>query len=167
MRSASLVPSKMRLIRMLVALGGLRRRASLLRPDTSPSRPLSDWVAPSLAAEADVLGQMLAGLAGAATEALARHRSKIVRRGYLHERFADAAMDLYAVGAVLSRVTSRVADAGEEAAARDILLGRTFCADALGRVEKVLRDLGRADDALHDGIVELMKERGGYPAPLL
>ncbi|MDQ7087280.1 MAG: acyl-CoA dehydrogenase family protein, partial [Acidobacteriota bacterium] len=55
-----------------------------------------------------------------------RHRRRILGQQYTLRRLADGAIQLYAMLAVLSRVSTRVAAVGEERSARDILLARRF-----------------------------------------
>jgi acyl-CoA dehydrogenase family protein 9 len=190
MRINSIFEGTNEVLRMLVALNGLRKPGSLLkrlsgalkRPlgepgeiaryatrrlkrAVSPDRP--EWVADALDDEAEELGKVASSLAGAAESALRKHGKEIIRRGYLHRRFADAAIDLFAVGACLSRASTRMASEGEEAAARDILLARVFSRDALQRARACLERIEKADDGPHDELVDLLKEQRRYPTPLM
>ena len=112
----------------------------------------------------DLAGQacrMTREFAGAMAAAVKEHGRDLPQRGYVQERVADAAIDLYALLAVLSRATASLerddeaGGAGEGAgdekqggAARDITLARLFARQAGHRFDLNMELLRGADDDL-------------------
>ncbi len=114
-----------------------KRRASLA---TGLGRPKGRFtlIAPQLAEEARQFEDQARALALAADRLLRRHGKRIVDEQLACRRLADAMIDLFALAAILARVSTRIEDHGETAAApeRDVL--RAFAAEARGRVDAAL-----------------------------
>ena len=93
--------------------------------------------------------------------ALIEHGKTIIERQFLHERMANAAMDIYLAVAVLSRATAAIAQAGSpEGAALDLENARIFVPMAMRRARRCIRALGRNQDARLKGIAERAVESG-------
>jgi alkylation response protein AidB-like acyl-CoA dehydrogenase len=116
-------------------------------------------IAPPLAAEAEAFEKQARALALAADKLLRRHGKKIVDEQLACRRLADAMIDLFALAAVLTRVSTRIEDHGEASAAREREILRTFFAQARRRVARALRgiddDGDRAVVALGDHAIEI------------
>ncbi len=95
-------------------------------------------LAPPLAEDAHQFEDQARALALAVDRLLRRHGKRIVDEQLACRRLADAMIDLFALAAILARVSTRIEDRGEAAAAheRDVL--RAFAAQARGRVDRAL-----------------------------
>jgi acyl-CoA dehydrogenase family member 9 len=102
-----------------------------------------------------------------AERALRRYGKKIIEREYVQERLAEAAGDLYALVACLSRANSRIQEDGVEAARRDILLTRTFGNTAWRRIRRLLYQVEKNQDANLTRVSDLAYEQNGYGADLV
>jgi acyl-CoA dehydrogenase family protein 9 len=101
-------------------------------------------------------------LSAAAEQALREHGKRIVEREFIQERLAEAAGDLYALIACLSRAEARIREAGEEKARRDILLTRTFGNAAWRRIRRLLHQVDNNQDDNLTRVSDLAYEQGGY-----
>src|SRR5262245_18715905 len=74
---------------------------------------------------------------------------QVMKRQYLHERIADAALDLYAASCTLSRLDHLLANANGKADSleRDVQAGRAFLGIADRRIQRNLAALWDNDDA--------------------
>ena len=150
------------ILRVLVALSGLREIGSDLEDVARALKTplgnlgiLSDYVgrkirgyvapekvefvAPELAAEADVVRRYVRSFAAAAETFLAKYGKDVLERQYQQERLANVGVDLYAALAVLSRASSAVKARGAEKTAEESRLLRALLRGARG--------LGRARGA--------------------
>jgi acyl-CoA dehydrogenase family protein 9 len=93
---------------------------------------------------------------------LRRERKNVMERQYHQKRLADAAADIYAQIAVLSRVTSIFEDHGVELSAQERYIADTFCARAAGRVRSRFDQLENNDDERISAIARLAYKRGAY-----
>jgi hypothetical protein len=101
-------------------------------------------------------------LASAAEKALREHGKGILEREFVQERLSEAAADLYALIACLSRANTRIQQDGAAAARRDILLTRTFGNAAWRRIRRNLHQMGKNQDANLVRVSDLAYETGGY-----
>jgi acyl-CoA dehydrogenase family protein 9 len=97
---------------------------------------------------------------------LRKHRRAILGAQYTIRRLADAAIQLYAAAATLSRASTLARDKGEDGARREILLARRFVDEATRRVRHELDVVDGTRDALDDEIAGLLAIEGRYPSPL-
>jgi alkylation response protein AidB-like acyl-CoA dehydrogenase len=107
---------------------------------------------PPLAEQATQFEDRARALALAVDRLLRRHGKKIVEEQLACRGLADAMIDLFAVAAVLARVSTRIEDHGEAAAERERDILRAFTAQALARVDA---SLAAADDGAERGVVAL------------
>jgi alkylation response protein AidB-like acyl-CoA dehydrogenase len=97
-------------------------------------------------------GRMLAKLttrfARAITRVLAKYQQDILDMQLIQRRIATAAVNLYAMAAVISRLQSTLADPtrSKESVKHDLLLGKRFCRRAAQEVVDNLRTLSRNQD---------------------
>ena len=111
-------------------------------------KPHFTKVHPTLKEEAELVADNIHALALAVEKALIEHGKTIIERQFLHERMANAAIDLYLATAVLSRVTAVLERVGEKEAAADLEVARFFIPMAMRRTRRAIRALERnADDA--------------------
>jgi alkylation response protein AidB-like acyl-CoA dehydrogenase len=138
-----------------------KRRASLA---TNLKREKGSWtlLAPAMAEEAALFEAGARQLAIATDRLLRHHGKKIVDAQLPTRRLADVMIDLFALAAMLARVSTRLEDHGEEATAVEREILRTFARQAKRRVDASLAGLDENED---DGIVALAKhvlETGRY-----
>ncbi len=115
-------------------------------------------VAGPLAEEAKAFEQQARELALAADRLLRRHGKKVVEAQLACRALADAMIDLFALAAILSRVSTRVEDHGEAAAAPDRAMLTAFTAQARRRIRRALASVDAPDEggtlALGDRVLE-------------
>src|SRR3989442_1633265 len=106
-------------------------------------------------------------LSTTAERALREHGKEIIEREFIQERLAEAAGDLYALIACLSRANTRIRDEGAARAKRDILLTRTFGNAAWRRIRRRLSQVEKNQDANLVRVSDLAYEQGGYGEDLI
>ncbi len=106
-------------------------------------------------------------LSTTAERALREHGKEIIEREFIQERLAEAAGDLYALIACLSRANTRIRDEGAARAKRDILLTRTFGNAAWRRIRRRLSQVEKNQDANLVRVSDLAYEQGGYGENLI
>ena len=139
-----------------------KRRASLA---TGLRRAKGKWTLlhPSLAAEAEVFEACATDLAIAADRLLRKLGKKIVGAQLVTRRLADAMIDLFALACMLARVSTRLEDHGEAAAAAEKELLAAFAAQARRRIDANLAGLEAGEeDARLKGIAARLLEAGAY-----
>jgi acyl-CoA dehydrogenase family protein 9 len=119
-------------------------------------------IAPPLAKTAARAAHSAEALAAAAETALRAHGRDIVEREFVQERLAEAAGDLYALVACLSRANTAIRERGAERSRRDILLTRTFGNAAWRRIRGLLRRVEKNQDANLRKVSDLAYEQKGY-----
>jgi len=115
-----------------------------------------------LARDAERLSRLAMAFADQCEAVLRNHGKSIVEREYLQKRLADAAIDLYAISASISRATARIESVGEDAAADQIRLAHTFTNLAVRRIRRNLRMIDKNSDRRFHDIAGWLRERGEY-----
>jgi len=123
-------------------------------------------VHPLLAPEAEEVGRYAGIFTNACESIVRKYGKKVAEKEYHQERLADVLIDLFAQIAVLSRVTSSIAKRGEERAAGEIEIARSFCHEARHRMVGNLKALDKNRDAETTAIAGRVCEAGGYPYDL-
>jgi alkylation response protein AidB-like acyl-CoA dehydrogenase len=116
-----------------------------------------------LAAEAKQFEEHARDLALAADRMLRRHGRKIVDAQLACRALADAMIDVFALAAVLARVSTRIEDHGESAAAPELELLRAFAAQARRRVRRSLAAVDAPDEAGTLALGDRVLDAGHYP----
>ena len=106
-------------------------------------------------------------LSATAEHALRAHGRKILEREFIQERLSEAAGDLYALVACVSRADTRIKEVGADRARRDILLTRTFGNVAWRRIHRNLYHVERNQDANLTKVSDLAYEQGSYGEDLV
>lgn len=146
----------------LKGFGLLRRfapkkvREALRRERLSRAHPL-------LGREAVMFEEAVDALHEAAMRALREHGREIAEMQYTQKRLANAAIDLYALGACLSRTSHAIDQRGEGGARREIELTTMFAAAASSRIRAHLGRMQHNDDELRKVIAARAYTDGGYP----
>ncbi|HYV18854.1 MAG TPA: acyl-CoA dehydrogenase family protein [Verrucomicrobiae bacterium] len=122
---------------------------------------------PALAKTAARAAHYAEVLSATAEAALRTHRKGFIEREYLHERLSEAAGDLYALIACLSRADTRIKKEGVEAARRDILMTRTFGNAAWRRIRWLLRRVAKNQDGNLTKVSNLAYETRGFGPDLV
>ncbi len=125
---------------------------------------------PQLAEEGRNLSRLTKMLARSVVRVLGKHREKVLDMELLHARIASAAIDLYAMAAVISKLQMTLEKAPtngngnhHEHIARDVIVGRSFCHHAAERITHTLRALftNGDDKILRSADAVLEWDRGG------
>ncbi|MBA7601948.1 putative acyl-CoA dehydrogenase [subsurface metagenome] len=98
--------------------------------------------------------------------AIMKFGKRVIDRQLMLERFADAAIDLFGMLAVLSRVTSRIEAVGEEMARSEIDITRIYCEEAWRRVRRNLRQIRRHQDRSVRRLAAHISDHQYYNFPL-
>ena len=130
-----------------------RVKRTLVKPDFTKVHAL-------LEEEAEMVAENIHALALAVEKALIEHGKGIIERQMLHERMANAAIDIYLSTAVLSRVTSVIARQGEEGAAADLEAARIFIPMSMRRTRRAIRALDRNQDERMTAIAQRALDTG-------
>jgi alkylation response protein AidB-like acyl-CoA dehydrogenase len=102
---------------------------------------------PELKAEGDLLAKLTNRLARSVVRVLGTYRERILDMELVHERVAGAAIELYAMAAVISRMQSMLdAPDGTERSRRDLIVGKSFCHHAAQRARASLAQLSTKED---------------------
>jgi alkylation response protein AidB-like acyl-CoA dehydrogenase len=138
-----------------------KRRASLA---TGLRREKGKWtlLSPLVAEEAALFEASATELALATDRLLRRYGAKIVDAQLPTRRLADVMIDLFALGATLARVSTRIEDHGEAAAAVEREILKTFARQARRRVTAALAALDENEDASLEGLASHVLETGRY-----
>lgn len=121
-------------------------------------------VHPVLSKEAVVFEEGVRDLAAGVERALRKHGRDIAEMQLVQKRVAEAAIDLYAVAAVISRTTRAIEHRGETGASREIALCTGFVTLAEGRLrERLSGRMERDSDELLKEIAKQTYADGGYP----
>ncbi|MGH3431672.1 MAG: acyl-CoA dehydrogenase family protein [Thermocrispum sp.] len=117
---------------------------------------------PALAKQADAVAEQTKHLRASVETLLRRHGKEVQLRQRHQKRLADAATDIYAQVATLSRTTALFADQGVEASGQEQFIARSFCDRAAARVESQLGLIEHNDDDAMHSIARLAYNHGGY-----
>jgi acyl-CoA dehydrogenase family protein 9 len=115
-----------------------------------------------LSQSADAVSEQVKQLRDVSESLLRAERKNVMERQFQQKRLADAAADIYAQIAVLSRVTSIFEDHGVELSAQERYIADTFCARAAARVRSRFKQLEVSDDERISAIAKLAYKRGAY-----
>lgn len=135
-----------------------RVKRTLVKPEFTKVHEL-------LADEADAVAENIHGLAMAVEKALIEHGKAIIERQMLHERMANAAIDIYLATAVLSRASLAITKHGETGAAADLDAARLFIPMAMRRTRRAIRALERNGDALMRTVAQRALDTGDLTVP--
>ncbi|MBX3268933.1 MAG: acyl-CoA dehydrogenase family protein [Sandaracinaceae bacterium] len=118
---------------------------------------------PVLAGEAALFAECTALLAQRVEQTLRKHGRDIAEMQFVQKRIAEAAMDLYALAAVLSRTTRAIERKGEKGAEREIHLAIAYRRLAEPRLRERLGEMERDTDELLKEVAARTYADGGYP----
>ncbi len=139
-----------------------KRRASLA---TGLRRTKPKWtlLREELAPEAAIFEEATTALARAADRILRKHGKRIIGQQFPTKRLADIMIDLFALAAVLSRVSTAIDRDGPEKAAREREILRAFAFQAKHRVEGNFARIDDNDDDVVRSLAAHVVELGRYP----
>jgi acyl-CoA dehydrogenase family member 9 len=138
-----------------------KRRASLA---TGIRGPKGRWtlLSPQVAEEAAVFEAAARELAIATDRLLRKHGKRIVDAQLPTRRLADVMIDLFTLGALLARVSTRIEDRGEAAAAMEREILRVFAGQAKRRMAGSFAAMEENEDAGVEKIATHVLEAGRY-----
>ncbi len=138
-----------------------KRRASLA---TGIALTKGSWtlLSPALADETAVFEGATRALALAADRLLRKHGKGIIGQQLATSRLADVLIDLFALAAILARVSTRIEDHGEAAAAQEREILRAFARQAKRRIDGALAGIDENEDASVDALAGHVLEVGRY-----
>jgi len=111
--------------------------------------------------EAVHLEEAISSLGSAADRLLRRYGSSIAEEQMILGRVADAAIQIWALAATLSRTTAALNQRGEGGAARELSLAANFGAIAHRRIQDALSHLEDEADALRVHVADELCRAGG------
>jgi acyl-CoA dehydrogenase family protein 9 len=117
---------------------------------------------PKLTKQADSVAEQTKRLRGSVEQLLRKHGKDVQLKQRQQKRLADAATDIYAQVATLSRTTALFADQGVEASGQEHFIATSFCDRAAARVTGQLRLIDNNDDDAMHSIARLAYNHGGY-----
>ncbi len=138
-----------------------KRRASLA---TGLKREKGAWtlLSPAVAAEAALFQDGARQLAIATDRLLRRLGKRIVDAQLPTRRLADVMIDLFALAAMLARVSTRVEDHGEDATVVEREILKAFARQAKRRIDANLAGLDENEDASVEALASHVLEVGKY-----
>jgi len=98
---------------------------------------------------------------------LAKYKKDIIHQGFILNRLADMAIDLFGMAAVISRVDGLLKDKGESGASRELLLCQTYCEEAWRRIRRNSRQIDNNIDSWRKEIATNTYETNGYAFNLI
>ncbi|CAN5896469.1 hypothetical protein BH11MYX4_BH11MYX4_37460 [soil metagenome] len=122
---------------------------------------------PTRARESVLFEEYTGHLAKGVDKVLRRHGNNIAEMQYTQKRMADLAIDLYALGAVVSRATRAIERRGEEGSRREIDLASVFATSAKRRMAENIAAMDENDDELRKSIAQRTCTDGGYPLDVI
>jgi len=108
--------------------------------------PHLQHVHPALKKYADRTTQYVERFHRTLDSAIMKFGKRVVGRELMLQRFADSAIDIYGMVAVLSRVTGRIEAVGVEGSQPELDIVRIFCEGAWRRIRRNLRQIRRHED---------------------
>ncbi|HET8672458.1 MAG TPA: acyl-CoA dehydrogenase family protein, partial [Thermoleophilaceae bacterium] len=117
---------------------------------------------PELQALTDPVSDQVKRLRQVAESVLRANGRDVVERQFLQKRLADAAADIYAQVAVLSRVTSILEEQDVRLSGQELHIAETFCRRAAGRVSSNFDQIEHNDDDRMVALAGLAYRRGAY-----
>ncbi|MPY80819.1 MAG: acyl-CoA dehydrogenase [Actinophytocola sp.] len=155
---------ELRSINLSDPIGSIGTLAEFVRGRVSRRlRPASlETAHPKLTKQAEAVANQTRQLRGAVEALLRTHGKDVQLRQRQQKRIADAASDIYAQVATISRTTALFEDQGVEASGQERYIASSFCDRAAHRVGTQLRLVERNDDEQMHSIARLAYNRGGY-----
>ncbi len=103
----------------------------------------------------------------AVEKVLTKYRKEVIHQGFILERLADMAIDLFGMAAIISRLDTTIKADGVDSAAREIEIGKAFCEMAWRRIRRNRRQVERNSDDRTRTIAANAYEAKGYAHGLL
>lgn len=130
---------------------------------SSLARGKITFAAPALRDDALELMKGVAKLGQNVEVVLKKHGKGIIGEQLATKRIADACIDLFVGLCVLSRVSSMIAEKGEDACRDEIQIVKVYLQFARTRVSNSLKAIHRNEDAALNALAESMISKGQFP----
>ncbi|KAF8362371.1 acdh-12 [Pristionchus pacificus] len=144
------------IMRIFVGLTGIQHAGKHLQAQAGPSGAFDKVVDPALKKSADALDKCVSLFGRTVQDLLVKHKKGIISRQYEVVRVADAAIDIYAMAATLSRCTQTSKTAGS-VADYEKKVANYFCETAAARAEANLKSVAAPNEAIVKTIAEISK----------
>ena len=174
------------ILRLFIALAGVQTRGEYLKKIGKALKdPIkgfglltdyaTDWIKgkikterirnvhPSLMASKTDFENWVKNLHLTAERVLIEHGKDVMYREMITTRLANAAIDLYAMIATISRVNTRIEEIGAEKADKEIKICNTFCQQAWRRARRSLLTVDKNDDENMKEIADFISEEKHFP----
>jgi acyl-CoA dehydrogenase family member 9 len=174
------------ILRLFIALSGMQSRGEYLKNIGKALKdPIkgfglltdyaTDWIKDRISTGRirDVHGSLMASkrdfenwaknLHLTAERVLIEHGKDIMYREMITTRLADAAIDLFAMIATISRVNTRIEKVGVEKADKEIKICNAFCQQAWRRTRRNLLTVDKNNDDYMKEIADFISEEKQYP----
>lgn len=134
--------------------GYIAKRA---RQNFSPE--MAKGIHPSLSKQTEHLAHSIADLSEWAEVVIKKYRKDVVEEQHQLKRIADITIDVFAMTAVLARVTTMIQKKGEEATEHERQIAMVFCSQARRRVKANTRGININKDKTINSICDRVVER--------
>ena len=174
------------ILRLFVALAGVQSRGEYLKKIGKALKdPIkgfglltdfaTDWIKgritterirdvhPSLMASKTDFENWVKNLHLTSERVLIEHGKDVMYREMITTRLADAAIDLYAMIAIISRVNTRIEEIGIEKADKEVKICNTFCQQAWRRARRNLLTIDKNNDEHMKEIADFISEEKQFP----
>lgn len=138
------------------------RRARLATPVFKAGGSSFSKLHPALDAQRDAFDEMTRDLATAVDSALRRHGKAIIGKQFASRRLADMMIDLFALGCVLSRVSTAIVESSASAVAREVEISHVFAEQTRRRFRDNFRQMDDNHDENLTSIANHAVEDDGY-----
>lgn len=126
-----------------------------------------DDIHPSLKNEVANFEEYAKELNIAVEKVLVKYKKDVLNQGFILERIANMAIDLFAMAASISRVDSALNESDEDDCAKELAIVRAFCETAWRRIRRNRRQIESNNDALRREIAESTYKSNGYSLGLI
>ncbi len=126
-----------------------------------------DGVHESLSDEVEKFEEYAKELHLATEKVLTKYRKDILHQGFILQRLADMAIELFAMAAVISRLDSLIKERGKDKVETQLLLGKTYCEEAWRRIRRNRRQIDNNIDPWRKEIAQAVYENNGYKYDLI
>ena len=118
---------------------------------------------PALIKWSDSLAKSVDRFHRAIDSSLLKFGKRVVDRQLMLQRFADCAIEIYGMAAVLSRVTAKLESVGEQQAQPELDITRIYCSAAQYKIRRNIRMLRRNEDRPLRRLAKEVYRQNGYP----
>ncbi len=142
---------------------GLLVEYAVARVRDTVTVPHLEHADPALKPWADQFGKSVDRFHKAIDSSLMKFGKRVVNRQLMLQRLADSAIEIYAMAAVLSRVTARIELLGSDKTQPERDIVRIYCSSAYRRIGRNISMIRRHEDRCIKRLARTVYKSGGYP----